>query len=55
MFVLREQPPRSSLNRSTCPSYPQAAGGVFQEKDNPQAAGGVFQEKDNPQAAGGVF
>ena len=31
----REQPPQSSLSRSTFPSYPQAAGGVFQKNIHP--------------------
>jgi len=29
MFVRSDQPPQSSLSRSTFPSYPQAAGGVL--------------------------
>jgi hypothetical protein len=50
---LNDKPPQSSLSRSTFPSYPQAAGGVFIKEKN-QAAGGVFIKEKN-QAAGGVF
>jgi hypothetical protein len=49
---LNDKPPQSSLSRSTFPSYPQAAGGVFIKEKN-QAAGGVFIKEKN-QATGGV-